>query len=338
MRRLLVLLTSLVMLFSVLTGTASVSNAATPSSSQASVQQRASVAKVKIEKAKKKKKKKKTKLLPRPADSSPRAHDRSKPHAGNTGVPGGTSLRVHQGDLTITKAGTVIDGLDIRGFVTIKAPRVVIRRSIIRGSAGGPSFSRGLIAITTKAARGYLVEDVTLAPQNSHPNIDGIKVNQAGMLRRLDISRTVDGILVYGHGVRVERSFLHDFAHFESDPQQGGGASHDDAIQVQAGLDVRIVRNTLRGAYNAAVMVTQDAGTTRRLWIIDNWIDGGGCSINYKSNGAYKRGMRADNNRFGRATRVPGCAIIHNQSRSDLTPRGNVWEDNGTQARVRIGQ
>src|SRR5690606_36358755 len=39
-----------------------------------------------------------------------------KPGAHNTGVPAGTDLTVHEGDLTITEDGTVVEGLDVRGF------------------------------------------------------------------------------------------------------------------------------------------------------------------------------------------------------------------------------
>ena len=44
-----------------------------------------------------------------------------KPSAMTTGVPAGTRLKVHRGDLVITKAGTHLDGLDIHGFVVVKA-------------------------------------------------------------------------------------------------------------------------------------------------------------------------------------------------------------------------
>lgn len=336
MRRLLVVVLTLVVGLAVALGSALIFDAAAQAAGPSVAKSSAKVSQRAAKKAKKVKKHK-TYLLPRPADHSPRRNDTSAPNAANAGVPAGTALRVHEGDLTITRAGTVIDGLDIHGFVVIKAPRVTIRRSIIRGSDTAPAASRGLLAITSPSARRYLVEDVTLRPQVTSANIDGIKVNQPGTLRRLDLSGSIDGIVVYGNGVRVERSYLHDFTHLQSDPHQNGGPSHDDAIQVQAGTDNRIVANTLGGAYNAAVMVTQDAGRTRNLWINRNWIDGGGCSINYKSNGPYKRGMRANNNLFGPDTRVPGCAIIHNASRSDLVPRGNVWEGTGSIAQARIG-
>jgi len=260
-----------------------------------------------------------------------------RPSASNTGVPAGTKLTVYNGDLTITTPNTVIDSMDIRGFVVVKAANVTIKRSIIRGGTTAPTASKGLLSIVAAGASGYLIQDVTLLPQISTPNIDAIKVNQPGTFDRINSSGTVDGMVIYGDGVTVQNSFIHDEAHFEVDPNQGGGPSHDDNIQVQAGHNITIVNNTLQGAYNAAVMITQDSGVTQNLSINNNWIDGGGCSLNYGSKGSYKTGMQANNNRFGRNQRVAGCAIIHNAAVSDLNPQGNVWDDNGTPATIKRG-
>jgi hypothetical protein len=273
---------------------------------------------------------------PEPSEPAPSESAPTRPSAANTGVPVGTSLTVHNGDLTVTTPGAVIDGLDIRGFVSVRAPNVTIKRSIIRGGAAG-TVGRGVLAITHSSATNFLVEDVTIVPTNPTPYLNGINVNQAGTVRRADISGTVDGIMIYGSGVRIEGSHLHDFRHYTNDPNWGGGGSHDDAIQVQGGTGIQIIGNTLKGAYNAGVMITQDAAVTKDLSINGNWIDGGGCSINYGSNGAYKTGMQANDNRFGRAQRNANCAIIHNALKSDLAPTGNVWDDNGAPATIKRG-
>jgi nitrous oxidase accessory protein NosD len=244
---------------------------------------------------------------------------------------------VYNGNLTVSTPGAVIDGLDIRGFVRVTAPNVTIRRSIIRGPATAPTVNSGLLSIVAAGASGFLIEDVQLLPQVVSGYIDGVKVNQAGTFRRVDISGTSDGMVIYGDGVSVLNSFIHDLVHLESDPAWGGKPSHDDAIQVQAGRNVSILSNTLEGAYNAAVMVTQDVGVTQNLKINENWLDGGGCTLNYKTNGAYKTGMQANDNRFGRVRRVANCAIIHNAAASDLVPTGNVWDDNGQPATIKSG-
>ena len=260
----------------------------------------------------------------------------SKPSADNTGVPAGMALTRYDGNLTITTPGTVIDGLDIHGYVTVKAANVTIKRSMIRGGPA-PTVGRGILTMTHTGASNFLIEDVTIAPTYPNPYVNGINVNQSGTVRRANISGSVDGIMIYGSGVRVESSYLHTFAHFLNDPNWGGGPSHDDAIQVQAGTGIELIGNTLTGAYNTAVMVTQDAGVTKNLSIVGNWIDYGGCSVNFGSKGAFKTGMKVDNNRFGRAQRVSGCAIIHNAAMSDLVPTGNVWDDNGQPATIKRG-
>ena len=56
------------------------------------------------------------------------------PDANCTGVPAGTTL-TPSGGLTITTAGTVIDGRDITGQVVVNAPNVTIRNSRIRSNA-----------------------------------------------------------------------------------------------------------------------------------------------------------------------------------------------------------
>ena len=258
------------------------------------------------------------------------------PTAATTGVPAGTVLTPYNGDLTITTPGTVVDSLDIHGFVVVKAPNVTIRRSIIRGGAA-PTVGKGLLSVVTAGATNYLIEDVTVVPSNPSPYFNGVNVNQAGTFRRMNISGSVDGMMIYGSGVNVLDSYFHDFRHYLSDPNWNGGPSHDDAIQVQAGIGINIVGNRLEGAFNSAVMITQDAGTTNALAINGNWIDYGGCSINYGSTGAYKTGMQANNNRFGRAQRIAGCAIIHNAAKSDLAPSGNVWSDTGLPTGVKQG-
>lgn len=271
---------------------------------------------------------------PTPPGSTP--GDVGPPSVSNTGVPAGMALTRYDGNLTITTPGTVIDGLDIHGYVTVKAANVTIKRSMIRGGPA-PTVGRGILTMTHTGASNFLIEDVTIAPTYPNPYVNGINVNQSGTVRRANISGSVDGIMIYGSGVRVESSYLHTFAHFLNDPNWGGGPSHDDAIQVQAGTGIELIGNTLTGAYNTAVMVTQDAGVTKNLSIVGNWIDYGGCSVNFGSKGAFKTGMKVDNNRFGRAQRVSGCAIIHNAAMSDLVPTGNVWDDNGQPATIKRG-
>ncbi|GMA86203.1 hypothetical protein GCM10025868_14530 [Angustibacter aerolatus] len=255
-----------------------------------------------------------------------------KPGSANTGVPAGTNLTVHQGDLTITKDGTKVDGVDVRGFLRIQARNVTVSRSIIRG---GPT-SR-LAALVQSTEPGVVLEDVELAPTNPSVLIDGLK-GYGFTAKRLDIHHTVDGALVWGSNTTIQDSWIHDNAHYASDPAQGGGPSHDDGIQIQGGNNLRFTNNVLCCAKNTALMITQDVSKTSNLTWNGNWTDGGACSINVaeKGKGAIQ-GLTIQNNRFGRHTGVAGCAIV-----APLTTKvkdgGNVYDDNGQAVVVRKGK
>src|ERR1700754_4603683 len=58
------------------------------------------------------------------------------PDATNTGVPAGTSL-TPSSSRTITTNGTVINGLEITGTVTVAADNVTIKNSKITATRGG---------------------------------------------------------------------------------------------------------------------------------------------------------------------------------------------------------
>ncbi len=253
------------------------------------------------------------------------------PNSNNTGY---IALTSHYGDLTITTPNTLIDGLDIHGYVVVKAANVVIRRSIIRG--GSAATGNACLSIVG-GGTNYLVEDVTISPEFPNSKQNAINVNQPGILRRLNISGTVDGIMIYGSGVNVQDSYIHDLKVWPTG-HSDGGPTHNDCIQLQAGTGVRIERNSLTGANNAAIMVTQDAGVVKDLVIADNYLDNGGCSINFGSNGAPKTGIVVQNNRFGRNQRNVGCAIIRNATQTPFAvEQGNVWDDNNVATGIKKG-
>jgi hypothetical protein len=256
----------------------------------------------------------------------------SQPGAGNTGVPSGTRLTVHNGDLTISTAGAVIQGLDIRGFVKVTAPGVIIRNSIIRGRA--TTSAKGLLTATSNSASVTIV-DSELAPSTKSPWIDGIRGWNI-TAKRVNIHGVIDGFHLYGPNTTIEASWIHDHAHFTNDPQQGGKASHDDSVQIQKGSNIRITGNTISGAYNTGIQFTQDQGKVSDVKITNNHLDGGGCTINFaeKGRGPFV-GMVITGNVFGRHTRVANCAIIAPDT-TKISSARNTFVD-GAVAAIRDG-
>ena len=257
-----------------------------------------------------------------------------RPTATTTGCAALTRIN---NDIIVTNPNTVLDGLDVSGEIIIRAPGCVLRRSIGRGGAPISTGQNALLNITHPDAKDFLIEDVTLIPNFPNVRQNGVYVNQPGTFRRLNVTGTVDGMVIYGDNVTVENSYLDKFVTYASDPAQGGGQSHNDGIQLQKGVGVKIVGNTIAGGNNTAIMVTQDVGVVGNLLIADNYLDGGGATVNFGSGGAAKKNLVVINNRFGPNRRNPGMAIIRNPTQSPLTEFGNVWDDTGLPTGIKLG-
>ena len=247
------------------------------------------------------------------------------PNASNTGVPAGTRLTVYNGNLTITTAGATYSGLDIHGFVSVQAPNVTIKNSIIRG--GVASGDIGLVQDVSNSATNFLIEDSELVPANPSVQIDGIKGWNYTALR-VNIHGTTDGIKMYGPNATLEDSYIHGLVTYAHDPDQGGNQSHNDGVQVLSGTNLRVLGNTIVGGTNTALMVTQDHGTTGTLTFNNNWLSGGNCTINMtpkplKSMGA----MTVENNIFTNDSTLH-CPILDTLT-TNLTTSGNVYAGTG---------
>ncbi|WP_029290020.1 hypothetical protein [Cellulomonas sp. HZM] len=250
----------------------------------------------------------------------------ARPGPSNTGVPAGTKLTVHDGDLTITKDGTVVDGLDVRGFVQVNATGVVIKNSIIRGR--DTAYDKALVMMSTTVPASAKIQDTTLAASTPSPHIRGV-IGARFSLTRVDAYDVVDQVLIIGDDVTVQDSWLHDNAYFEQDPNYNNTPSHDDNVQISIGKNLRFVNNTMTGTHNSVMMVTQDRGKVSDLVFSGNHVDGGACSVNLaeKAYGPLS-GLTFTDNVFGRNTTVSNCAIIAPSTTTPLlTLAANFYTD-----------
>lgn len=263
-----------------------------------------------------------------PAPSEPELPDQT-----STGVPAGTALTVHEGDLTVSTPGAVIDGLDIRGMVKVSAPDVTIKNSIIRGRA--LDYTSALVNAMDGESNLRIV-DSELKPTIPSPFAMGIYGSNF-TATRLNIHGVVDGLHITGDNVTVEDSWLHDNLHFQNDPNFGGGPSHDDSIQIQVGKNILIDGNNITGAFNSVVQITQDRGDVANFTFRNNHADGGGCTINIAEK-AYGpiMGVTIADNTFGRDTRVDNCAVIAQES-TDITMKRNFYVPDNTLVKVHKG-
>lgn len=238
-----------------------------------------------------------------------------------TGVPRGRTL-TPSGPLNITAPGTVVDGLDVDGCVTVSGSDVVIRNTRVRCS--NPS---GRAAVLVRGdAKNLVLEDV---------EIDGRGASEACVgwgsytLRRANVHDCVDGAR-FGRAVTIEDSWIHDMVKL--------GTLHPDAIQTSSGVDVVIRGNTLQpqrstggDVSNAALMMGTEISPRLldRVLVEDNYLDGGNFALNVRGD-VNARQVTFRSNRFGDATRFgPVIAPV----RVRLEP-GNVYVATGGQVRL----
>lgn len=216
----------------------------------------------------------------------------TKPDSTNTGVPLGQSLTVHNGDYVVTTPGTVIDSMDIFGFVRVQAANVTISNCRIRGrdtgyqnvisgttlpnttgsaTGGGicDPYARkwpgwyGLVDAKSSACKNLLITRCTIAPDYPAWWVIGVDGHDY-TVDRCDISGTNDGVQTSGNST-IQGSYIHDncFTACDYDQKNSSGNpwwSHDDAIVITGTGNVTAQGNFLKW----------DAGPTAMLSVLDS--------------------------------------------------------------------
>src|SRR5690606_5028714 len=119
----------------------------------------------------------------------------------NTGVPAGTQLKAYTGPMTITKDGTVIDGMIINGTLRVLAANVVIKNSQVNYN--------GWWGIDAEGAKNITVMDTTITgPGYSADSNAGIL--GSGNFLRNNISKSENGIVLTGGASTVKGNYIHD--------------------------------------------------------------------------------------------------------------------------------
>jgi nitrous oxidase accessory protein NosD len=168
--------------------------------------------------------------------------------------------------MTVSTAGTVIDGKDISGNVTVNAPNVTIRNSRIH--------SRSTWLVDNNST-GLLIEDSELDGEGSNSMSIG---SSNYTLRRVDITGTENGMDIGSPGnVTVEDSYIHDLT--------TANQAHTDGIQIgQGAADLTIRHNTITptssgsGATSAIIMWDEGDPQNTRVRIENNRLIGTGAS------------------------------------------------------------
>lgn len=252
-----------------------------------------------------------------------------KPSAATTGVPAGTKLKVHRGNIVVTKAGTRLDRLDIHGFVTVKAPNVVISRSIVRGGAN-PKTAQGVI--TNYGYKNLQITDTDIRTAYPSVYLDGIK-GWNFTARRVHVIGGVDSVKIHGDNVTIADSLLENTKWYAHDPYQNGGPTHNDNVQILKGKNLTITGNTIRGAQNFAVLGAANLDHVPNLVVRGNWLDGGHCTLKLQTMGGRNLTATVADNKFG-PHRVVSYCPIQALPEVKLTARNNVSEQTGKPVQI----
>jgi hypothetical protein len=262
------------------------------------------------------------------------------PDASCTGVPAGTNLTVVTGDVTISTPNTVVDGEDIRGCVTVRAPGVVIRRSKV----SCPESEVIVSADGEYTGAGLLIEDTEIDCQSTR----GTAVGDTNFTaRRVDIHDCENGFDL-DQNATIEDSYIHNLYNSEE--------SHTDGIQFAGGhyqiVDGRYVRDAngqfvvVDNAANLTIRhntiydynttdhqdgtsaIISNHGSDTDVLIEANLLAGGAFTL-YCDQGARGVNYRVVDNHFSTAFHPKVAAYGPSTDCSDETQSGNVYHESG---------
>lgn len=253
-----------------------------------------------------------------PESTTPESTTTDKPSgdvgtASTAGVPSGTVLK-SSGSMKITTAGTVVDGVDIKGSIYISASDVTIKNSKVAGSA----YAAIQIAEGTKNVR---IENV---------DVDGLGMSgsagSAGIAGPADVVGTdikgVENGIVPGSGSTLTGNYIHNLV--------SPGAPHYDGIQIDGGLsNIVIKKNTIdldEHSQTSAVMIDNYFGPISNIDVDGNILLGGGYTVysDGQFSGGSISGVSFTNNQLGKGQF--GYASIQNNT---VEWSGNVDESSG---------
>lgn len=262
-----------------------------------------------------------------PASPSPAASTRnpgpvyaSWPNASNTGVPAGKKLTPRTGDLIITKAGTVVDGLNIRGCISVRADNVTIRNTLVRASCAEGTIGPGY----NTEPKNLLVEDVEIDGLGEANNYSGIS-GKNFTCRRCKIHGVGTGIRASSNVV-IEDSYVYG--------NKVGGDSHNTAMSIHGGTNIVIRHNYLQcddGNLNncsSALSLYPRNGRIDKVTVEENLFSGGGyCVYGGVFSDATATNVKFLNNGFLR-NQWPRCGDLGPVAAWDRPVPGNEWSGN----------
>ena len=185
------------------------------------------------------------------------------PTLGTTGVPSGVVLTPYTGPLTITTAGTVIDGKSIPNCLDIRTTGVVIRNSRITCTSG--AFA-GVYADNAPAAANLVIQRVEITCVDGHRH--GVWVHSATItgayIHDCENAGEINGNTVVRDSYLMSREVF---------------PGHADDLQSQGGNDVVIDHNTFAGLAPITSSIISNPNSNSRWSVVNNFFSAGAYTL-----------------------------------------------------------
>lgn len=175
-------------------------------------------------------------------------------------------------------------------YVTINAAGVtaanpiIVRASDFRGPAStSTGTAQALLRVINCAEVGaVIIETSRFRPQFSYDQVDCVRLGGKAILRRCDISGSVDGVVVLFDDNQVTGNYIHDGIELPTTTQPDG-KTHNDGITLGGGARNIVRNNRIFGWSNAAIFARVTAPQTYGQ-ILDNvvqgnYLGGGGATL-----------------------------------------------------------
>lgn len=209
----------------------------------------------------------------------------------------------------------------------VRAANVTIKNSLIVGD-GNPKYYGGMLT-NYDGKPNLRVYNTTIHESSPSPyNTEGV-VGFNFLLDGVTVIGQIDNVQIRGSNVTIRNSTLKDTRWYASHPNQGGGPTHSDNVQVLQGDNILIENNTITGSENFAVLGAPEQNTMRNLVVRNNYLAGGGWTAKFSTKGGFAQDVTLSGNRFGGGSKS-GIDLIVVRGVNLTMGAGNVRTSGGT--------
>lgn len=171
---------------------------------------------------------------------SPRGASAAWPGATNSGVPAGTTLANHAGNLTTSSNGQIIDSLNISGSLYVNHNNVTIRNCKIRGH----DYQ---VVLIQNGKTGTVFEDCEIdgmnTPSTGVPGepTQATEINGSASFYRCNI-HNINGI-VLGSNAVLQDNWIHTIV----------GTTHTECLRLQGGQTNNLIKHNTLDMTNSSI-------------------------------------------------------------------------------------